>query len=129
MNLSEWIKRNLIEPNYSKKAVEDFNPVSKFLHNSVVFGLTIWLKCTRTIHASGLENIPADKTLNYVVASNHVSMVDIPVMTNLFRYRPIAYLAKKELFAHWFSGRFFHCTGNISLNREKPELAMILTSP
>jgi 1-acyl-sn-glycerol-3-phosphate acyltransferase len=63
----------------------------------------------------GLENV--DATQRYVVAANHLSMFDIPL---LFRVLPIhgRFLSKKELFRLPLIGRAMRTIGIIEIDRE-----------
>ena len=73
----------------------------------------IWLTCTCVyglyyrivshLRVEGRENVP--KKGFYIVASNHVSAVD-PFLVVHAVGRPVAYMAKKELFENK-AGRFF----------------------
>jgi 1-acyl-sn-glycerol-3-phosphate acyltransferase len=69
-----------------------------------------------TWSAEGLEHV--DPARRYVVASNHLSQFDIPL---LFRALPLhgRFLAKKELFRIPLVGRAMRTIGIIEINREQ----------
>jgi len=67
------------------------------------------------LDVEGIENV--DPAKRYVVASNHLSMVDIPL---LIRVLPLAgrYLSKKEVFRIPVVGTAMRIIGMISIDRE-----------
>jgi 1-acyl-sn-glycerol-3-phosphate acyltransferase len=75
-------------------------------------------------HITGREKLPP-RGESYVVVSNHVSNWDPPLMAMLIRWRPIAYMAKKELFEKTFSRMLYRCLGTFSVNRQKVEKSTI----
>ena len=77
----------------------------------------------------GRENLPTRKNKNgkYIYAANHVSIFDPPLVA-LAAYRPIAFMAKKELFEpteklSWLVKRL----GAFAVDRTKPEIATFKT--
>ena len=89
------------------------------------------------IKIEGRENIP--KGQKVILAGNHISYFD-PFLLFLATFRPVAFMAKKELFArgekpgflHWFlySWRvaWLDRLGAFSVNREKLEVSTIKTA-
>lgn len=74
----------------------------------------------------GRENLP--KNRNVIYAPNHVSEMD-PPFVGLAVFRPMAFMAKKELFEgndkrNWIIKRL----GAFAVNREKPEMATFKTA-
>ena len=75
----------------------------------------------------GRENLPKDRKAKYIYAGNHVSIFDPPMMV-MATHRPIAFMAKKELFnpeekLSWLVKRL----GAFAVDREKPEIATFKT--
>lgn len=71
--------------------------------------------------ASGVEN--ADPSRSYVVVSNHLSLIDTPL---LVRYLPLAvrFLAKRELFSVPVMGGYMKRTGHIPIDRGNARTAL-----
>lgn len=91
---------------------------------TIYLGLPFF-KWTYQINVKGKENIP--KGSHYIYAANHVSMFD-PLWVSTAVFKPIAYMAKKELFEdkcnlQWWVKRL----GSFSVNRQKPELSTFKT--
>ena len=55
----------------------------------------IRLKLVYRMEVQGLENVPKDNA--YIVAPNHLSTLDPPMIAAILP-RPVAFMAKKELF-------------------------------
>ena len=77
----------------------------------------------------GRENLPKKQSKNgkYIFAANHVSIFD-PPMVSMAAMRPIAFMAKKELFESneklsWLVKRL----GAFAVDRTKPEIATFKT--
>ena len=76
------------------------------------FIITHWcymlrLKLVYRLEVYGKENIP--KNNRYILAPNHLSTLDPPIIAGVFP-RPVAFMAKKELFRNdWFSTRMISC--------------------
>ena len=77
----------------------------------------------------GRENLPTKKNKygKYIYAANHVSIFDPPLVA-LAAFRPIAFMAKKELFEpteklNWLVKRL----GAFAVDRTKPEIATFKT--
>ena len=78
------------------------------------FGLPIyWLLYPRKI--IGRENLPENE--NFILVSNHFSMIDIVVVSELFKKRPYM-LGKKELMKHKLIGKLLLAYGLIPIDRE-----------
>ena len=70
------------------------------------------------VRLSGLEHLPATGAV--VVVANHVSYVD-PILLGLGvekRGRMVRYLAKRELFDHWFTGPVMRGADQILVDRK-----------
>ncbi len=72
----------------------------------------------------GRENIP--QTGPFIIASNHLSWVDIPLVPAYMK-RPVIYLAKEELF-HGRSGRFVRFLGAIPVKRGEADRQLLRAS-
>ena len=66
------------------------------------------------VHSKGLQYLETDGGV--LLASNHQSLFDIPILTALVP-RPLLFVAKKELFAIPFLGWYMRQRGDISLDR------------
>jgi 1-acyl-sn-glycerol-3-phosphate acyltransferase len=75
--------------------------------------------------ASGMENVPRDGPL--IVACNHVSYLDPPVM-GCFVPRRISYMAKKELFTMPVLGSVIRGLGAYAVDRDGSATAAIKRS-
>ncbi|MCD8024488.1 MAG: 1-acyl-sn-glycerol-3-phosphate acyltransferase [Candidatus Gastranaerophilales bacterium] len=111
---------------YSQRKPSEFNLFRRFCVKvtcSFIYGLYYKLVCNLKIE--GRENVP--KKGFYIVASNHESAVD-PFLVVHAVGRPIAFMAKKELFEKQ-PGRFFlDILGAFAVNREKLEVSTIKTA-
>ena len=73
----------------------------------------------------GRENIPKDK--KFICAANHVSHLD-PFLVSIAVRKPIAYMAKKELFENFgFFTLNIDWLGAFAVNRQKLEVSTIKT--
>lgn len=85
-------------------------------------GFLDWtLKGVWGVKVTGLEQVPRSGPL--LVACNHVSLVDPPLLaTAIRRVRRPHFLGKKELFVPPLLGRFFRALGAIPLDRGGADL-------
>jgi 1-acyl-sn-glycerol-3-phosphate acyltransferase len=74
--------------------------------------------CKHPIVAKGKENLP--KKGAYVLVANHLSDSDPPAI-GIQVGKPVAFMAKEELFERPIFGRVIALLGAISIDREKPE--------
>jgi 1-acyl-sn-glycerol-3-phosphate acyltransferase len=79
-----------------------------------------WFRLTNRVTVHGSANIPANGPL--VVVSNHLSLVDPPLLAATCG-RPLAYIAKEELFANPLLAWLIKFCGAISVNRSRPQLS------
>ena len=84
----------------------------------------IRLKLVYRLEVYGKENIPEEN--NYIVAPNHLSTLDPPMVAGIFN-RPIAYMAKKELFENPFMRWWLNWLGSFAVDREHLSIATIRT--
>lgn len=113
--------------NYSKREAREYNWLRALLHYvSIYFILVPFFKLYYKSKVEGFENIP--KGESFIVAANHLSVYD-PVIVSMAVKRPIAFMAKKELFEGSPKLRFWiDLYGAFSVNREKLEISTIRTS-
>lgn len=83
----------------------------------------ILYKCRPKIY--GKENIPDQGP--FIVASNHISMLDPPLIAYAVHY-PIAFMAKKELFKNKLAAEFYRSQGCFALDRKNPDKATLKTA-
>lgn len=89
----------------------------------------IWIKAYFKIKipytVQGRENVP--KQGPYIIAANHISLLDPPIVGLSVNY-PVAFMAKKELFSTPLGRWFFKLVGTFALNRDTPDLTTIKTA-
>ncbi len=111
---------------YTHREPKEFNKFRAFfqwLTCSVVYGGYYKVACGLKIY--GRENVPKDKF--FIVASNHMSAID-PFLVIAAVKRPIAYMAKKELFEKPIARFFLDLLGAFAVNREKLGVSTIKTA-
>ena len=94
-----------------------FRPAAPIHDRILEFWSGLWLRIPPLdIEIAGVDKV--DPTLRYVVASNHLSMFDIPL---LFRGLPLhgRFLAKKEVFKVPLVAQAMRTVGIIEINRQK----------
>lgn len=84
----------------------------------------IRMKVVYRLEVEGKENIPKEN--NYIVAPNHLSTLDPPMITAVLP-RPIAYMAKKELFENPFLCWWLNWLGAFAVDRENLSVSTIRT--
>ena len=84
----------------------------------------IRFKLVYKVKVEGKENIP--KNSDYIVASNHLSTLDPPLICSVLD-RPIAYMAKKELFENVFMRWWLNWLGAFAVDRESLSVSTIRT--
>ena len=82
------------------------------------------LKLVYRIEVQGKENIPKDNA--YIVAPNHLSTLDPPMVAAVWS-RPLAFMAKKELFENPFLRWWLNWLGAFAVDREKLSVSTIRT--
>lgn len=97
---------------FSRRAID---PMFRFWARAVMF------VCGARHRAVGVERVDASR--NYVVVSNHLSLIDSPL---LVAYLPLSvrFLAKKELFRIPVMGGYMARTGHIPIDRSNPRAAL-----
>jgi 1-acyl-sn-glycerol-3-phosphate acyltransferase len=90
--------------------------------------LNIYFRLRFKVVIEGRQNCPKD-WVPMVVAANHISAMDPPLVSVALNYRPISYMAKKELFEKNFFMRVYNVAmSSFAVNREKLELSTIKTA-
>lgn len=87
-------------------------------------GYKLYLKLIYRIEVYGLENIP--KHNEYIIAPNHLSLLDPPMVAAFFD-KPVAYMAKKELFEHPLLRWWLNWLGAFAVDRENLSVSTIRT--
>ena len=113
------------ERNFARRYANEYHTWRWFMH---LFAMSItypYFRWSYNLKIEGRENIPRDS--HFIVAANHNSMFD-PLFVSIALFRPIAYMAKKELFdencnLNWWIKRL----GAFAVNREKPEISTFKT--
>ena len=112
---------------YTKREAKEYNKFRALFQMFVshcIYGL--YYKIMYKLEVHGRENIPKDK--KYIVACNHVTAAD-PFLSIIALRRPVAYMAKEELFTHKNPLiRFLVISlGSFAVNRDNPEKATMKT--
>jgi 1-acyl-sn-glycerol-3-phosphate acyltransferase len=79
-----------------------------------------YLLLANRLEITGREKVP--RTGPLIVAANHLSMLDPPLLAVVCN-RPVAYMAKEELFENPLLSRFLQFLGGFSVNRAHPDIA------
>lgn len=93
------------------------------------FIITHWfymlrLKLVYRLEVYGKENIP--KNNEYIIAPNHLSTLDPPMVASIMP-RPVAFMAKKELFENPFLCWWLNWLGAFAVDRENLSVSTIRT--
>jgi len=111
---------------YSKKDVNTYNWLRAIPHYfTIYFILYPFYKIWFRIKFEGRENMVKGET--YLIGANHLSYFD-PTIISLSSLKPVAYMAKKELFSVPILKQFILMYGAFSVNREKLEISTIKTA-
>ena len=111
---------------YTQRDPKEFNKFRSFfqwLTCSVVYASYYKIACGLKVY--GRENVPKDKF--FIVASNHMSAIDPFLLVDAVQ-RPVAYMAKKELFYKPVARFFLDLLGAFAVNREKLGVSTIKTA-
>jgi len=115
--------------NFNRRYAKEYNIFRTIFYYGVIFFMVIpFMKKYYNCIVTGRENLPKHKKGNKLLfAANHVSELD-PPMVSMAVMRPVAYMAKKELFEEegqrgWLIKRL----GAFAVDREKPEIATFKT--
>ena len=115
-----------MKKDYQKRNSSEFNAfrgVFQWITCNLVYGLYYRVAFGLTIE--GRENVPRNNFC--IAASNHVSAID-PFLVSYAVGRPIAYMAKIELFQKKIMRLFLDLLGAFAVNREKLSPSTIKTA-
>ena len=115
--------------NYNRRYPYEYNIFRTMFYMSFLSCVVIpFMKIFYNYTITGRENLPTKaKSGKFIYTANHVSIFD-PPMVSMAAMRPIAYMAKKELFEPgeklgWLVKRL----GAFAVDRTKPEIATFKT--
>lgn len=115
-------KKTLIKDCTIRKA-EDYTWWRSLIQYFIIyFILYPFFKIFYRVKVYGRENIPKDKSI--IVAANHMSYFD-PVIISLATKRPVAYVAKEELFRVPVLAPIIRLLGAIAVDRKKLDVSTI----
>lgn len=83
-----------------------------------------WVILKYRVEIIGKENQPKGFQ-SYIVACNHVSALDPPLVSIALNYQPISFLAKLELFQGFWLRTYSWLMSSIAVNREKLDLSTV----
>jgi 1-acyl-sn-glycerol-3-phosphate acyltransferase len=112
------------KPNYAQLSDSQLKWPHIFYQWVVVTSLKLYIMTRYKLVVDGRENCPKE-WIPMVVAANHMSSLDPPLVSVALHFRPISYLAKKELFEHFLMRNYNIAMASISVNRAKLELSTI----
>ena len=127
--MAEWFWKR----NYNKRTEKDYGLIRTIYYKLFVY-FVVWpvSKLFYSLKVEGRENVPKGRNkegrANLIIAGNHVSYLDPPMITYAVQRR-VAYMGKKELFTspHLLLRAMCISLGGFAVNREKPELATFRT--
>ncbi len=115
-----------MKKNYARRYTNEFNTIRRcfqlfWIYTVAIPIFTIFYR----YEVHGRENIPKDT--KFIAAANHISYFD-PFIVSAALKKPIAYMAKKELFEqNAFMTFMMDYLGAFAVNREKLEVSTIKT--
>lgn len=120
------------KPNYAQRSAKDFNIWTRLYQFYTLFILFLPIFGLFFYNFKIKRNKNLDKNKQYIVAPNHISYLDVFILNHAVS-RPLAYMAKQELFKdgtwgqQWVT-RNIRRLGAFAVNREKPTLSTIKTA-
>ena len=112
--------------NYAKRERKEYSFFIDFFQRlAISFVVIPCMRLFYKINIHGKENIPADES--FIMAPTHTNYFD-PLLAYHATRRPVAFMAKKELFEIWWLRPLIAALGAFSVNREKLEIATIKTA-
>ena len=112
--------------NYAKRDAKEFNFFSEIFQKIVVkCFVNFYVRLFYRVKIEGRENIP--KNQSFLVAPTHISYFD-PILAAYATNRPLAFMAKQELFEIKWLCPLILWLGAFSVNRNKLEIATIRTA-
>ena len=88
------------------------------------FGYQAYLKIVYKLEVQGKSNIPKNNA--YIVAPNHLSLLDPPMVAAVLN-KPVAFMAKKELFKNPILRWWLNWLGAFAVDRENLSVSTIRT--
>ncbi|MFI3300369.1 MAG: lysophospholipid acyltransferase family protein [Candidatus Gastranaerophilales bacterium] len=117
------------ERNYNRRYPHEYNIFRTIFYMwFVACVITPVIKTCYHCKTTGKENLPTKaKSGKFIYTANHVSVFD-PPLVSMACFRPIAYMAKKELFQKGEKLEFLiKRLGAFAVDRTKPEIATFKT--
>lgn len=94
-----------------------------FMYRLVSGATRLWLKAWMHLDSHGAENVPASG--GCVLASNHASYLDPPIVACGLKHRVVRFMARDTLFAGRFRNWFFHGIKCVPLDRTRGDVAAL----
>ncbi len=88
--------------------------------------LRAWLRWKFHVKVQGVEHVPANGGV--IIASNHASYLDPPLLGVPVKHRQVRYMARDTLFRNPVVSWVFHHIGVVPLSREKGDIGAIKTA-
>jgi 1-acyl-sn-glycerol-3-phosphate acyltransferase len=123
--LSIIFGKDFMVRDYSRRTKEEYNWWREVVYFISYYIALVYFKLFYKIRVEGLENIP--KGESFIIAANHLSVLD-PVIVGVAIKRPIAFMAKKQLFEYPILREVINMYGAFAVNREKLEVSTIRTA-
>ena len=112
--------------NYAKRERKEYGFFIDFFQRlAISFVVIPCMRLFYKINIHGKENIPENES--FIMAPTHTNYFD-PLLAYHATRRPVAFMAKKELFEIWWLRPLIAALGAFSVNREKLEIATIKTA-
>lgn len=118
-------KIKVMSENYSRRYAKDFNWKKRLFQLWAVYCVCMpifWFFYKYEI--KGRENIPKNK--KFICSANHISEFD-PFLVSIAIRKPIAFMAKIELFNTPIKARLMTYLASFAVNREKMEVSTLRT--
>ena len=118
--------KKYMEKKFSKRDSKEFNKWREIFQKIVThWTLGAYIRCRYKVEVIGREKL--NRNEKYVIAANHVSGFD-PFILVFALNMPIAFMAKEQLFEHFWSRVLMDWCGAFAVNREKLEVSTIKTA-
>ena len=112
--------------NYAKRETKEYNFLTEVFQFICVWIFTMpYVYLFYRVKIEGRENIPNNQS--FLVAPTHSGYLD-PILSSAATKRPIAYMAKKELYDVKWLCPIIVALGTFAVNRSKLEIATIRTA-
>lgn len=115
--------------NFCRKEAKDFNILTRLYQYYAMYVLFLPIFKTFFYSFKIKRNKSLDKKKPYIIAPNHISYLDVFIV-NYVMQRPLAYIAKQELFRistkfQRYIARNIYRLGGFAVNREKVGISTI----